>query len=44
MGKLSPTLAEQLPERMGDAEKAELLLGYLARAEKKQDESEGSDE
>lgn len=44
MGKLSPSLAERLPGRLGDEEKAELLLGYLARAEKKQEGDEGRDE
>ncbi|MCL5744242.1 MAG: hypothetical protein M1541_10015, partial [Acidobacteria bacterium] len=44
MGRLCPTLAEHLPQRLGDAEKAELLLGYLARAEKKEDNEEGRDE
>ena len=36
MGKLTPDLAERLPKsgRFNDAEQAQLLLGYLARAEK----------
>lgn len=44
MGRIAPALAERLPQRLGDAEKAELMLGYLARAEKKQGEDERSDD
>ncbi len=46
MGTLTPVLADSLPEHMDDAAKAELLLGYLARAEKKQEpaKGEGGDE
>ncbi|MGO9096978.1 MAG: hypothetical protein ACLQGV_17365 [Bryobacteraceae bacterium] len=44
MGKLTPTLAEGLPERMDDAGKAQLLLGYLARWEKKEGQEEGTEE
>jgi hypothetical protein len=43
MGKLTPRLAERLPDRrLNEGEQAQLLLGYLARAEKK--EEKGSDE
>ncbi len=44
MGRLAPALAEHMPQRLGDAEKAELLLGYLARAEKKQGDEERSED
>jgi hypothetical protein len=43
MGKLTPTLADGLPERMDDAGKAQLLLGYLARWEKKEGKEEGAE-
>ena len=46
IGTLTPVLAEGLPEHMDDAARAELLLGYLARSEKKQEgtSEEGGDE
>jgi CRISPR-associated protein (Cas_Csd1) len=34
MGKISPDLAQSLPQRMNDADQAQFLLGYLARSEK----------
>jgi hypothetical protein len=43
MGKLTPALAEGLPGRMDDAGKAQLLLGYLARWEKKEEKEEGAE-
>ncbi len=43
IGKLTPALAEGLPERMDDAAKAQLLLGYLARWEKKEGREEGAE-
>jgi hypothetical protein len=39
IGTLTPVLAEGLPDHMDDAARAELLLGYLARSEKKQEQT-----
>ena len=43
MGLRTPGLAEGLAERMDDAGKAQLLLGYLARWEKKEGKEEGTE-
>jgi hypothetical protein len=43
MGQLTPALADELPGRMDDAGKAQLLLGYLARGEKKDGKEEGAE-
>jgi hypothetical protein len=43
MGLRTPGLAEGLAERMDDAGKAQLLLGYLARWEKKEEKEEGAE-